>query len=53
MLAIAVLWVVLALVAAWGSLHFARRDPPPTTWMKIGLGGCLLAATGTAPLAPR
>ncbi len=50
MLAIAVLWVVLALVAAWGSLHFARRDPCPTTWMKIGLASCLLAATGAAPL---
>lgn len=50
MTVIAVLWVVLALVAAWGSLHFARRDPRPTSWMKIGLAGFLLAVTGTAPL---
>jgi hypothetical protein len=50
MLAIAVLWVVLASVAVLGSLHFARRDPRPTSWMKIGLAGSLLAVTGTAPL---
>lgn len=50
MIAIAVLWVVLAVVAAWGSLHFAHRDPRPTSWLKIGLAGLLLAATGTAPL---
>ena len=49
MIAIAVLWVVLAVVAAWGSLHFAHRDPRPTSWMKIGLAGLLLAVTGTAP----
>ncbi|UPK36863.1 hypothetical protein IVB18_05815 [Bradyrhizobium sp. 186] len=50
MFVIAVLWVVLALVAAWGSLHFARRDPRPTTWMKMGIAGCLLSAAGTAHL---
>lgn len=50
MIAVAVLWVVLAAVAAWGSVHFAHRDPRPTSWMKIGLASLLLAVTGAAPL---
>jgi hypothetical protein len=45
-----ILWAVLAFAAAWGSFHFARRDPRSTSWMKITFAGSLLVVTGTAPL---
>jgi len=50
MLSIGILWAVLAFAAAWGSFHFVRRDPPATSWTKVGFSGSMLAVTGTAPL---
>ncbi|WP_439925826.1 hypothetical protein [Nitrobacter sp. JJSN] len=47
MLSIGILWVFLALMAAWGSFHFARHDPRSASLMKIGFAGSLLAATST------
>lgn len=49
MLSLSILWAVLAVAAAWGSFHFARRDPSSTSWMKIAFAGSLLIATAAAP----
>jgi len=40
------MWVILAAIAAWGSLHFSMRDPRSTSWMKIAFAGILLIAFG-------
>lgn len=50
MLSLGILWAVLAFAAAWGSFHFARRDPRSTSWMKIAFAGSLLIVTAAAPL---
>lgn len=50
MLSLGILWTVLASTAAWGSFHFARRDPRSTSWMKIAVAGSLLLVTAAAPL---
>jgi hypothetical protein len=38
------LWLLLGVIAAWGSAHFAVRDPPATSWMKIAVASFLLLA---------
>lgn len=53
MLSLGILWAVLASTAAWGSFHFARRDPRSTSWVKIAFAGSLLFVTAAAPLRLR
>lgn len=50
MLSLGILWAVPASTAAWGSFHFARRDPQATSWMKIACAGSLLLVAAAAPL---
>lgn len=50
MLSLGILWAVLASAAAWGSFHFARRDPSSTSLMKTAIAGSLLIVTAAAPL---
>ena len=43
-----VFWTFLAVIAAWGSMHFSMRDPPSTSWMKITFAAALLVCFGAA-----
>jgi hypothetical protein len=45
-----VFWTFLAVIAAWGSMHFSMRDPPSTSWMKITFAAALLVCFGAARL---
>jgi len=37
-----ILLVALAVLVGWGSAHFASRDPPSASWMKIAFACVLL-----------
>jgi hypothetical protein len=50
---IAVCWTFLAVIAAWGSMHFSMRDPRSTSWMKITFAAALLAFFGVAQWSPQ
>jgi hypothetical protein len=42
------LWTIFAAIAAWGSFHFAMRDPRSTSLMKITFAGVLIVVFGVA-----
>jgi hypothetical protein len=42
------LWFVVAAIVAWGSFHFAKRDPRSTSWMKIAFATTFLVVFGAA-----
>jgi hypothetical protein len=46
-------WTFLAVIAAWGSMHFSMRDPPSTSWMKITFAAVLLVCFGAAKWLPQ
>jgi hypothetical protein len=48
-----VFWTFLAVLAAWGSMHFSMRDPPSTSWMKITFAATLLLCFGAAKWLPQ
>ena len=50
---IAVFWTFLAVIAAWGSMHFSMRDPRSISWTKIAFAAALLVCFGVAQWQPR
>jgi hypothetical protein len=42
------LWIIFTAIAAWGSFHFAMRDPRSTSLMKITFAGVLIVVFGVA-----